>query len=558
MKEKFRNLKIGKKLLLAFGTIIIMYVLTVSIALFNIRTLADRMDQLYNEPFANVQSSQMAMANLQKVSKNLAMLAGTENLVDEQVYLQETKETVTEVEAGMEALATGYVSGPEKVEELKSLFSQLKFPRDAILTAIEEDRDEDALNIYTNEYAPQVTKVMTCLGEVVELSSEDAHNSLLEAKRISRQIWTLLILLAAVILLITGFLWITITKSIQKPVNEIKKAANTIANGQLKTELTYRSEDELGQLADDIRATASALNLYVSEIKKGLGELGSGRLNYRSPISFKGDFIALSEGMNEIGELLRESIVQIGNSAEQVFGGAEQISNGAQVLAQGASEQASSIEELAVSINDIADGVRDNADGAVKSSELAASVGNYLMESNNQMMNLMEYNRQIKKNSVEITGIVKEIEDIAFQTNILALNAAVEAARAGEAGKGFSVVAGEVRRLASKTSSASRLTSDLSEKNKEAVEAGMEAANDTAKTLKKSVDGAQEVNKMVSKISQASVQQAEAISQIRKTVELISDIVQGNSATSEESAAASEELSAQAQILKELVERFEV
>ena len=180
------------------------------------------------------------------------------------------------------------------------------------------------------------------------------------------------------------------------------------------------------------------------------------------------------------------------------------------------------------------------------------------MESNNQMMNLMEYNRQIKKNSVEITGIAKEIEDIAFQTNILALNAAVEAARAGEAGKGFSVVAGEVRRLASKTSSASRLTSDLSEKNKEAVEAGMVAANDTAKTLKKSVDGAQEVNKMVSKISHASVQQAEAISQIRKTVELISDIVQGNSATSEESAAASEELSAQAQILKELVERFEV
>ncbi len=558
MKEKFRNLKIGKKLLLAFGTIIIMYVLTVSIALFNIRTLADRMEQLYNEPFANVQTSQMATANLQKLSKNLALLAGTDNLVDEDSYLQETKETVTEVEAGMEALATGYVSGPEKVEELKSLFSQLKFPRDAILTAIEEDRDEDALNIYTNEYVPQVTKVMTCLGEVVELSSADAHNSLLEAKRISRHIWTLLTLLAAVILLITAFLWLTITKSIQKPVNEIKKAANTIANGQLKTELTYRSEDELGQLADDIRATASALNLYVSEIKKGLGELGSGCLNYRSPISFKGDFIALSEGMNEIGELLRESIVQIGNSAEQVFGGAEQISNGAQVLAQGASEQASSIEELAVSINDIADGVRDNADGAVKSSELAASVGNYLMESNNQMMNLMEYNRQIKKNSVEITGIVKEIEDIAFQTNILALNAAVEAARAGEAGKGFSVVAGEVRRLASKTSSASRLTSDLSEKNKEAVEAGMEAANDTAKTLKKSVDGAQEVNKMVSKISQASVQQAEAISQIRKTVELISDIVQGNSATSEESAAASEELSAQAQILKELVERFEV
>ena len=170
----------------------------------------------------------------------------------------------------------------------------------------------------------------------------------------------------------------------------------------------------------------------------------------------------------------------------------------------------------------------------------------------------MESIQLVKENSREITGIVKEIEDIAFQTNILALNASVEAARAGEAGKGFSVVAGEVRRLASKTSAASRLTANLVEKNTEAVGRGMDSARETARALKNSVEGAQEVNRVVDRISGLSVQQADAISQIRQNVELISDIVQGNSATSEESAAASEELSAQAQVLKELVEQFDI
>ena len=170
----------------------------------------------------------------------------------------------------------------------------------------------------------------------------------------------------------------------------------------------------------------------------------------------------------------------------------------------------------------------------------------------------MESMGQVKKNSGEITGIVRQIEDIAFQTNILALNASVEAARAGEAGRGFSVVAEEVRRLASKTAGASKLTAELVEKNSEAARDGMDAVNATARTLKDSVEGARTVNREMDKISGLSIQQAEAISQIRKSVELISEIVQGNSATSEESAAASEELSAQAQILKELVERFEL
>lgn len=213
---------------------------------------------------------------------------------------------------------------------------------------------------------------------------------------------------------------------------------------------------------------------------------------------------------------------------------------------------------MAVSINEISDSVTENAQNAVKSSHLAEEVGGRVLKSNQQMQGMISTIKQIKSNSDEITVIVKEIEDIAFQTNILALNASVEAARAGEAGRGFSVVANEVRRLAAKTTSASKMTSELASKTLEAVEEGILSAGRTAQSLEKVVDGMQSVNGIVDNISEASVQQAEAISQIRKSIELISEIVQGNSATSEESAAASEELSAQAQLLRDMVEQFEL
>ena len=284
----------------------------------------------------------------------------------------------------------------------------------------------------------------------------------------------------------------------------------------------------------------------------------SGKLNYTTNVKFRGDFVALKEAMERIAQLLRTSLQQISSSAEQVAGGAEQMSNSAQLLSQGASEQAGSIEELAASINEISDSVKENADNAVKSSQLTDAVGGQVLDSNQRMKEMIHMIGEIKSNSDEISGIVKEIEDIAFQTNILALNASVEAARAGEAGRGFAVVANEVRRLAAKTSSASKMTAELAAKTSAAVSEGMLTADETAQSLMKAVDGMQDVNGMADRISEASVQQADAVTQVRKSIELISEIVQGNSATSEESAAASEELSAQAQLLKSMVEQFEI
>lgn len=266
----------------------------------------------------------------------------------------------------------------------------------------------------------------------------------------------------------------------------------------------------------------------------------------------------LKTSLDKISTLLSEAMLKISNSAEQVSGGAQQISNGAQMLSQGASEQTGSIEELAANINEISDNVKNNANDTVAASNLADAVEQEILDNSEQMKAVTEAINDIRQTSMNITGIVKEIEDIAFQTNLLSLNAAVEAARAGDAGRGFSVVASEIRKLATKTTDASKITADLIQQSTKSVEEGSALIVSTEESLKHIVDGARNVATKIERISQANIQQANFIVQIRQSIEQISDIVQGNSATSEESAAASEELAAQAQILRDLVNRFEI
>lgn len=558
MKEYFKNMKIGRKLTAAFSLIIVLYCVTVIVAVASLRDIAGKMEKLYTEPFANVQTSQELIANLQSVGKYLVLIVTSDDPVEEEGYYEEVLSLVEAEKEGLRRLAEGYVSGPEKVAELQVEFGKLEAPRNEVLSLWQAQKSGEALKSYVSDYVEQSNKVRSILADVVALSRKDAEGSLARAQEINSGIIWAVAVASAVIVTSSAILCVTLTKSVVRPISQVRRAAETIAAGQLNVDLEYTSDNELGKLADDIRSTAKALTEYVSEVRTGMLALGGGHLNYQPQVEFKGDFVALGEALQEISSLLRASMRQIANSAIQVSGGAAQVSVGAQSLAQGASEQAGAVQELAARINEIADGVQANADHAVQSSRVADQLGKDLRSCSEQMDETLKSIREIRGNSEEINGIVAEIEDIAFRTNILALNASVEAARAGEAGRGFAVVAGEVRRLAAKTSEASKRTAGLIEKNSTAVADGMTSVSETAKRLDESVDSARQVNQIVEKISGLSIQQADAINQIRKSVEAISEIVQGNSATSEESAAASEELSAQAGILRELVEKFEV
>lgn len=249
---------------------------------------------------------------------------------------------------------------------------------------------------------------------------------------------------------------------------------------------------------------------------------------------------------------------QINIASEQVASGASQVADGAQVLSRGATEQASSVEELAATINDISRYSTNTAASTLDADKQVQIAGSRVQACDRQMKDMLSAMEEIRSKSVEISKIIKTIEDIAFQTNILALNAAVEAARAGTAGKGFAVVADEVRNLASKSAEASKNTAALIAGTVQAVEKGFGYANETAGSLVEIVDVAKSVSVTVGKISEDAKEQANAISQVTTGIEQISGVVQSNSATAEESAAASEELSGQAQMLKSLVGKFKL
>ena len=343
-----------------------------------------------------------------------------------------------------------------------------------------------------------------------------------------------------------------------RPIKSIVSAAAEIADGNLNVQIAAESEDEVGRLARTFLKMVQNLNVIVSDVDYILGKMAEGDFDVRtnSEESYVGNFQGILSSMRTLNIKLSNVLMQINTAADQVSDGSEQVSSGAQALSQGTTEQASSIEELAATINEISLHVKQTAENAVQAREQTIHAGCEVDSCNHQMQEMIAAMDEIGEMSGQISKIIKTIEDIAFQTNILALNAAVEAARAGEAGKGFAVVADEVRNLASKSAEASKNTSALIEGAVRAVEKGTNIANETAHMLNKVVESAQAVSETVDKIADATKEQSSAIGQITVGEDQISSVIQTNSATAEESAAASEELSGQAQMLKALVNQF--
>ena len=347
--------------------------------------------------------------------------------------------------------------------------------------------------------------------------------------------------------LISVFIASALIKTINKSVAQLSKAASEIAMGRVDIEMVKYHNDEFGELVD--RYTDVINN--IKRQAKIAEEVSNGNLTVHVDVKSSDD--VLGNALKKLVEDNLNALSNISDAGSQVTVSSSQVASASQALAQGSTQQASAIQEITASIDEIAEKTKQNAEQANEASGLVSVAIGDVKEGNEQMKSMMVAMQDINKSSESISKIIKVIDDIAFQTNILALNAAVEAARAGEAGKGFAVVAEEVRSLAAKSAAAAAETAELIEASINKVNSGSKIADDTAKAMDAIANVVQKSEVIINGIAESSNYQATAVAQIEQAITQVSQVVQTNSATSEECAAASEELSNQASRMREML-----
>jgi len=360
--------------------------------------------------------------------------------------------------------------------------------------------------------------------------------------------------------ILCGLLSASMGTKIGKSVRFCTERIQKLAEGDLKSPVPgIKSRDETGALSKAMDTVIQSLNAIIGDIGRILGTMANKNFNINTEETrqlYIGDYTDILKHIHNINYQLSDTLYQIDIVADQVSMGAGQVSAGAQSLSLGATEQASSMGDLSNAVHTISEQVSGNAQNCEDAKKAVHETSTLLTSANDEMHKLAQAMEIINESSHQISGIIKTIEDIAFQTNILALNAAVEAARAGEAGKGFSVVADEVRSLASKSAEAAQNTTVLIEKSVNAVANGVKITNDTAQSVDGVLQLAIHVESLIDRIASASADQAAMVEKVTTGMDQVASVVQTNSATAEESAAASEELSSQSELLKKQVSQF--
>lgn len=353
--------------------------------------------------------------------------------------------------------------------------------------------------------------------------------------------------MVAVSVILVLFIALSLIKQIAKSVAQLSSAAKDIAAGRVNIELVKYNNDEFGELVDEYTHVIDNIKAQANIAE----EVSKGNLTITVTPSSPDD--VLGNSLKKLVEDNLNALSSISDAGSRVTLSSSQVASTSQTLAQGSTEQASAIQQITASIDEIADKTKENADQANEAADLVVRAINDVKKGNAQMKETIAAMEDINKSSESIAKIIKVIDDIAFQTNILALNAAVEAARAGEAGKGFAVVAEEVRSLAAKSAEASAETADLIENSISKVQSGSQILDDAAKAMEAITTVVQESEEIIKGIAESSNYQATAVGQIEQAITQVSQVVQNNSAASEECASASEELSNQASRMRELL-----
>lgn len=553
-----KNLKVSRKLTISYGFILSLLVISIVVSIGNLISIRSKVEVFYNGPFRVLNAANTVNSSFEAMQKSVFRAISSTSQANTEQALENARAWERKIQEQIPVIQKDFLGDQAIVERLQAALDELAPQREHVLDlAVQNQKAEASAYMEANNIIT-IHKAQAELDELIEIADRKADELIVNLHAMQTKFITILSVLGIASVLVSVFFGIYITRGITRPIKELEAAARQMEQGHLKIDVNYASKDELGSLSDSMRQMSDKISYYMDAISRVMRQLADSNLEIPHYDDFQGDFLPVQESLLIVLNSLNEIISEINMFSDQVANGADQVSNGAQILSQGVIAQASSVEELAATMSEISQQVKENAETSQVVKTAAGEIGANILACNQQMQEMKNAMEKINQNSTQIRTIIKTIDDIAFQTNILALNAAVEAARAGESGKGFSVVAQEVRSLATRSSDASKSTEALIEQSLAAVVYGTKVAEETAASLRNIAGGTDEMISKINQIAEASKRQAAATEMVSTGIDQISDIVQTNSATAEESAAASEELYGQSQVLKSRVSRFKL
>lgn len=453
-------------------------------------------------------------------------------------------------------------AGKEAYQQAESALNGYWTKADAILqqgSTTDKIASSAAQNKEIDELGPMYDEIYASLKNIMDIKVAKGNSvqGTLNVVKYILIILTVLIIVFSVYM--STHLGRRISDNIEKPVEALAERLKRFAAGDLDSEFPESEiDDEIAYMNNVAKEMAADLNLIISDLSRLMDEMAAGNFKIKTDIEDKyvGKFVNLKDAIRNMNRKMDATLKSVDESSQQVTVGSENLAQSAQELAEGATEQAGAVEELQATIATLTEQIADTADNLQKTSDKAVDHAKNADASKVEMNSLMEAMQRISDTSKKIENIISDIESIASQTNLLSLNAAIEAARAGEAGKGFAVVAEQIRMLADQSAQSAVDTRTLIEGALNEIEEGNTVAMKVAESMDSVVQGINDIADVSKQLSENSNVQIAAMREAEKGIDQISEVVQSNSAASEECSATSEELSAQAEAMNELISQF--